>query len=250
MEEAFGTLHRSHASTVGVPQHLPSFAGILVEREVRELSRFVHAPAHPYVVLVGGAKVADKLPLLTSFLGRADTLLIGGARVPLPEGPGRKARSHGSRDRPRARYLGVPRERPEKWDPGDFSPRCRRRTSQSPVPRSPGPSRRSLGTVLSGTSALATRRQFAEALTSAQLVLWNGPLGMAEDPRFAAGTREVLSALAGGSGYHVCAGGDSARIAQDLGVTNVFQYVSTGGGAALEFVRGGDLPGLSVLPDA
>ena len=79
VEEAFGTVHRAHASTVGIPKHLPSFAGLLVEREVRELSRLVDAPERPYAVIVGGAKVADKLPLLASMVGRADTLLIGGA---------------------------------------------------------------------------------------------------------------------------------------------------------------------------
>lgn len=250
VEEAFGTLHRSHASTVGVPQHLPSFAGILVEREVRELSRFVHAPAHPYVVLVGGAKVADKLPLLTSFLGRADTLLIGGALAfPFQKALGAKLGATVAEtglERATLEFLESARKSgTQVIFPQDA-------VAELPSPRTPvtGPVAAIPRDGIVRDIGPATRRQFAEALTSAQLVLWNGPLGMAEDPRFAAGTREVLSALAGGPGYHVCAGGDSARIAQDLGVTNVFQYVSTGGGAALEFVRGGDLPGLSVLPDA
>ena len=95
-----------------------------------------------------------------------------------------------------------------------------------------------------------TRDRFYAVLSGSQTVFWNGPLGLAEDPRFAAGTREVLAGLATLPGYHVCAGGDSARIAQDLGVDHAFQYISTGGGAALEFVQGGQLPGLAVLPDA
>ena len=95
-----------------------------------------------------------------------------------------------------------------------------------------------------------TRARFREALTGSKTVFWNGPLGMAEDPRFAEGTRDVLGALASVPGYHVAAGGDSARVAQDLGVIGGFQFVSTGGGAALEFVQGLELPGLAVLPDA
>ena len=250
VEEAFGTLHRAHASTVGVPRHLPSFAGLLVQREVRELSRIVEPPAHPYMVLVGGAKVADKLPLLTSFLGRADGLLIGGALAfpflraqgaslgatafePDLEGAVRafleKAKASGTKV-----YLptDVVVERP-----GGSAPETALLAAipKDGVVRDIGP---------------ATQGQFAEMLRRAQLVFWNGPMGLAEDPRYAAGTREVLAALAGGTGYHVAAGGDSARIASDLGVTNAFQYVSTGGGAALDFVRGAELPGLSILPDA
>jgi phosphoglycerate kinase len=250
IEEAFGTLHRAHASTVGVPRHLPSFAGLLVQREVRELSRLVDAPAHPYVVLVGGAKVADKLPLLTSFLGKADGLLIGGALAfPFLHATGaplgatvvdpnledavqtflKKANASGTR-------VHLPEDVVVER-PGETSPEI---TVLAAIPkdgliRDIGP---------------ATRERFAAAVQSAQLVFWNGPMGLAEDPRYAAGTREVLTALAQAPGYHVAAGGDSARIASDLGVTNAFQYVSTGGGAALDFVRGADLPGLSILPDA
>ena len=96
----------------------------------------------------------------------------------------------------------------------------------------------------------ASRAAFAAALAGSKTVFWNGPLGLAEDPRFAAGTSEVLGRLASIPGYHVAAGGDSARVAESLGVIGAFGFVSTGGGAALEFVQGLDLPGLAVLPDA
>ncbi len=95
-----------------------------------------------------------------------------------------------------------------------------------------------------------TARRFAEAIVGSKTVFWNGPLGLAEDPRFAEGTRSVLAALARAPGTHVAAGGDSARIARDLGVYGEFSFISTGGGAALEFVEGENLPGLAVLPDA
>jgi len=249
VEDAFGTVHRAHASTVGVPQHLPAFAGFLVQREVRELSKLLGTPARPYSVLVGGAKVADKLPLLTSFLGRADSLLIGGA-LAFPFLAARKAR------------LGA-----TKVDSGldsavkDFFAKAKAAGTEVVLPtdlvvEQPGtetPTVYALPDIPSGGLARdigpATRARFSEVLGRSATVFWNGPLGLAEDPRFAAGTKEVLAELGGSPGYHVAAGGDSARVAQDLGVAGSFQFISTGGGAALEFVQGIELPGLAVLPD-
>jgi len=250
IEDAFGTVHRAHASTVGVPKRLPSFAGLLVEREVRELSKLVESPARPYAVLVGGAKVADKLPLLTSFLGRADALLIGGALAfPFLAAQGSRLGATsieaGQKEAVeeffrRAVAAGtevvlpsdVVVERPDKPEPAVYA------VGHLP----PGALARDVGP--------ATRARFGEVLSRSKTVFWNGPLGLAEDPRFADGTREVLAHLGGVPGYHVAAGGDSARVAQDLGVAGSFQFISTGGGAALEFVQGLELPGLAVLPDA
>ena len=248
IEDAFGTVHRAHASTVGVPKHLPSFAGLLVEREVRELSRLVDGPERPYGVLLGGAKVADKLPLLTSFCGRADSLLIGGALAfPFLAADGAK--------------LGVTKV---ESGLGDAVAEFRRVAADAGtrlelptdlvVERPGGVEVHGIGDVpadgLARDIGPATRARFGELLSATRTVFWNGPLGLAEDPRFAEGTREVLGALGRVGGYHVAAGGDSARVAQDLGVTASFQFVSTGGGAALEFVQGLELPGLAVLPDA
>ncbi|MGP8078608.1 MAG: phosphoglycerate kinase [Thermoplasmata archaeon] len=250
VEEAFGTVHRAHASTVGVPKRLPSFAGLLVEREIRELSRLIERPERPYAVIVGGAKVADKLPLLESFLGRADSLLIGGAlafpflaargaglgATPVEPGLGRSVeellgRSKGAGTNvllPSDVVVGGPDGSPTSVHAvGDVPPDA--------VAQDIGP---------------ATIARFVAALEGAKTVFWNGPLGRAEDPRFAAGTRDVLGALSGSSGFRVAAGGDSGRIARELGVAGVFQFISTGGGASLEFVQGSELPGLAVLPDA
>jgi phosphoglycerate kinase len=249
VEDAFGVVHRAHASTVGVPQRLPSVAGLLVEREIRELSRLVERPEPPYVVILGGAKVADKLPLLTSFCGRATTLLVGGSLsypflissgaklgatpvetdlVSAVDELGRAAAAAGTR-------IVMPEDLVVER-PGGTVEVC------------------AVGAVPDDARAFdigpATRARFREELTSSRTIFWNGPLGKAEDPRFADGTREVLGSLPSIPGYHVAAGGDSARIAQDLGVISGFQFVSTGGGAALEFVQGLELPGLEVLPDA
>lgn len=250
VEDAFGTVHRAHASTVGVPNRLPSVAGFLVEKELRELGPLVDAPAHPYVALMGGAKVADKLPLLQSFLGRTDALLIGGAlaypfltqrgsklgATPVETGLDqavadffRQAESSGTKVQlPEDLLYELPGQRDAQAGPATELP-------DGAVAKDIGP---------------RTRDKFYLALQGSRTVFWNGPLGLAEDPRFAPGTREVLAGLATLDGYHVGAGGDSARIASDLGVENAFQFLSTGGGAALEFVQGLELPGLAVLPNA
>ena len=250
VQDAFGVLHRAHASTVGVPKRLPSVAGYLVEKEVRELSHLVGRPARPYVVVIGGAKVSDKLPLLESLSGRADSVLIGGllAMPFLAAGGTRLGRTpveSGMEDAVerfarQATELGTSIVLPSDFvidGPGESAPRVVRfdQVPDDAVVRDIGPE---------------TRSRFTTALAGSRTVFWNGPLGQAEDPRFADGTRGVLSALASIPGYHVGAGGDSARVAQELGVIGGFQFLSTGGGAALEFVQAGDLPGLAVLPNA
>lgn len=250
VQDAFGVLHRAHASTVGVPKRLASVAGYLVEKEVRELSHLVGQPARPYVVVIGGAKVSDKLPLLESLSGRADAVLIGGllampflaaggtrlGQTPVEAGMEEAV----ERFARQATELGTSIVLPSDFvidRPGENSPRVVRfdQVPDDAVVRDIGPE---------------TRSRFTTALAGSRTVFWNGPLGQAEDPRFSDGTRTVLSALASIPGYHVGAGGDSARVAQELGVIGGFQFLSTGGGAALEFVQGGDLPGLAVLPNA
>ena len=249
VQEAFGTLHRAHASTVGVPKLLPSFAGLLVEREVLELSRFRGHPERPYVAILGGAKVRTKLPLLASFVGRAETVLVGGA-LAFPflsaEGIalGATAIETGTEEEVRAFRQAAEKGGTRLLLPSDLvaeRPDGEARTYRvdalpaDAVARDIGPE---------------SIRAFQGALAGSRSVFWNGPLGLAEDPRFAAGTREVLRTLGTVPGYHVGAGGDSARVAQDLGVSASFKFLSTGGGAALAFVQGEELPGLAVLPDA
>jgi phosphoglycerate kinase len=250
VEEAFGSVHRAHASTVGVPQHLPAFAGFLVDREVRELSRVRDNPQPPYVAIIGGAKVRDKLPLLASFLGRAQSLLIGGSlSFPFLASRG-------------ANLGATPVESGLEEAVTEFFQEAERRGTRILLPEDlvvEEPSTntvRSVGVDSVPEGALArdvgpkTMQSFAHVIAGSKTVFWNGPLGLAEDPRFAEGTRRVLASLAEAPGFHVAAGGDSARIARDLGVYEQFQFISTGGGAALEFVEGEQLPGLSVLPDA
>ncbi len=250
VEDAFGSVHRAHASTVGVPKRLPSFAGLLVERELRELAPLRGTPERPYVVVVGGAKVRDKLPLLASFFSRADTMLIGGALAnpflasrgvslgasPVEGGLEEAVTEFFQMAEAAHTEILLPTDvvvdRPGKSD-----------AEVCPLDRIPSDA-------FVQDIGPATRARFVQALTGSKTVFWNGPLGRAEDARFANGTREVLGSLESIAGHHVAAGGDSARIALDLGVTGGFQFISTGGGAALEFVQGLELPGLAVLPDA
>lgn len=250
VEEAFGALHRAHASVVGLARRLPAYAGLLVEREVRELSRLGDGVDRPYVAILGGAKVADKLSLLEGLLDRADALLVGGQlSFPLLQARGMKIGAEPvdadllapARELlGRAEKAGTVLELPVDW-----------------LGERPG----SPGVIACAADALPpdafardigprTRDRFYARLQGSKSVFWNGPLGLAEEPRFAPGTREVLAGLSTLPGHHVCAGGDSARVARDLGVEAAFSYFSTGGGAALEFVAGRELPGLSVLPDA
>ncbi|MFZ0699325.1 MAG: phosphoglycerate kinase [Thermoplasmata archaeon] len=250
VEDAFGTLHRAHASTVGVPSRLPSYAGFLVEREVRELSRLVDQPERPYVALVGGAKVADKLPLLARLLGRADTLAIGGA-LAFP------FLTHQGRSLGATEVESGLEDVLVEFDRAATGARTEIVLPTDAVIERPGTS----AAAVVGIDAIPpdamirdigpeTVARFRAALQSSRTVFWNGPLGKAEDARFAAGTRDVLAHLASIPGFHVGAGGDSARVVQDLGVSASFQFLSSGGGAALEFVAGTELPGLAVLPDA
>ena len=243
VEEAFGTVHRAHASTVGLPRRLPSCVGFLVEREVLELGRLLEHPPEPFVVVLGGAKVKDKLPLVRHLRTLADEILLGGAlAVPLlrPPAPGEPERDPAVEELLHQR----PGEAPVVL-PLDFlveGPAGAGVATVPAVPLPPGARPLDVGP--------ETRRLFASRLEKARTVFFNGPLGKVEDPRFAGGTREVLSVLRSLSGPRVAAGGDSSRALQDLGLESCFSYVSTGGGAALELLEGRDLPGLTVLPDA
>ncbi|HXQ95219.1 MAG TPA: phosphoglycerate kinase [Thermoplasmata archaeon] len=250
VEDAFGTVHRAHASTVGVPRRLPAYAGFLVQKEIRALTPLVHGAERPYVALLGGAKVADKLPLLASFLGRVDTILLGGALAfPFLAAGGAQ--------------LGATNVEAGLGEAvSEFRAAAAQAGTEIVLPtdlvfeRTPGADGEIAPATMLPVGARAfdigptTRAAFLEVLRRSKTVFWNGPLGLAEDPRFAAGTREVLGGLAAVPGFHVSAGGDSARVAENLGVAGAFQYVSTGGGAALEFVQGAELPGLAVIPDA
>ncbi|MEZ5383114.1 MAG: phosphoglycerate kinase [Microthrixaceae bacterium] len=251
VNDAFGASHRAHASIVGPPSRLPSAAGRLLAREVEVLLGLRRQPRHPFVAIVGGAKVSDKLGVIEALAGLADQVLIGGGmcftffaalghsvgaslcepdRIPetqtllerfgdrlvLPSdvvalGPG------GALGDPEAggEVRNVGRSVPDGWMGLDVGP---------------------------GTAA-----EFGDLINEASTVLWNGPMGVFEDPRFEAGTRSVAQSVADCRGFTVIGGGDSAAAIAQFGLEDRVDHISTGGGASLELIEQGDLPGLEAL---
>ncbi|HYZ93289.1 MAG TPA: phosphoglycerate kinase [Actinomycetota bacterium] len=227
VQDAFGSVHRAHASTVGVTQFLPAYAGLLLEKELTELGKLLGEVERPFVLISGGAKVEDKLGVLRNLGGKADAVLVGGKMaeqlrddnplafdVILPVdvvAASEFAEDAGTKVTP---YDGLP----EGWLGLDIGPE--------------------------------TCKLFADHVASAGTIFWNGPMGVFEWPRFAQGTRAVAEAVAGADAYSVVGGADSARALTELGLQEQVSWLSTGGGAALEFLEGKELPGVSAIPDA
>jgi phosphoglycerate kinase len=245
VNDAFGAAHRAHASIVGPPQFLPSAAGRLLAKEVQVLGSLLDQPARPFVTVLGGSKVSDKLGVIRALLDKCDRLIVGGGmcftflkalghqvgdslleedqvatckdlldtagdRILLPSditglGPNDEVRQFG-------------RSLPPQWKGLDIGP---------------------------GSAA-----EFSDAIVEARTVFWNGPMGVFEDDRFAAGTRTVAQAVAECRGFTVVGGGDSASALAKFGLQDQVDHVSTGGGASLEFIERGDLPGLEALRKA
>jgi phosphoglycerate kinase len=225
VNDAFGSAHRAHASTVGVAELLPAYAGLLLERELEMLGRLLGEVERPFVLISGGAKVEDKLGVLRNLGGRADEVLIGG-----------KMAEEVREQNPLEFEVVLPRdvvaanafeaeaetkvvpydELPDGWLGLDVGPE--------------------------------TRRDFAERVSRSKTVFWNGPMGVFEWPRFAEGTRAVAEAVAQVDGYTVVGGADSVRALQELGLADDVDWVSTGGGASLELLEGKELPGVAAIP--
>jgi len=227
VEDAFGSVHRAHASTVGVAELLPAYAGVLLERELDELGKLLGDVEHPFVLVSGGAKVEDKLGVLKNLGGKADAVLVGGKMAeqlrednPLPFDvvlpTDVVAASEFSEDAD-ARVTPYD-DLPDGWLGLDIGPE--------------------------------TRETFARHVGAARTIFWNGPMGVFEWRRFAEGTKAVAEAVAGSDAYSVVGGADSARALTELGLEGEVSWLSTGGGAALELLEGKDLPGVSVIPEA
>jgi phosphoglycerate kinase len=244
VNDAFGACHRAHASIVGPPEHLPSAAGRLLAREVEVLGGLLDEPNRPFVAVLGGAKVSDKLGVIKALLDRVDALVIGGgmcftflaaqghdvgdsllqddqidacrelldsgADILLPTdvvamGPDEEIDTKGA-------------DVPDGWKGLDIGPE--------------------------------SAKAFADTVAGAGTVLWNGPMGMFEDDRFAEGTKVMAEAVAKAKGFSVVGGGDSAAAVAKFGFADGVDHISTGGGASLELIEKGDLPGLKALREA
>jgi phosphoglycerate kinase len=251
VNDAFGAAHRAHASTAGVARLLPSAAGFLLEREVDVLSSLLADPAHPFVVVLGGAKVSDKIAVIERFLEIADAILIGGAMCfsffrALGHETGDSLVDEGGVEQARALLASAERARSRLELPVDlvvadrFDAAAERRVVEgTDVPK--------------GWMGLdvgpRTAQRYAAQIRDAGTVFWNGPMGAFEMEPFAAGTREIAAAVAECRGTTVVGGGDSAAAVARYGVADSVTHVSTGGGASLEFLEGKELPGVEALDD-
>jgi len=225
VEDAFGSVHRAHASTVGVAKLLPAYAGLLLERELEQLGRLLGDVDRPFVLVSGGAKVEDKLGILRQLGGKADTVLIGGKmaeelreqnpldfEIVLPVDVVAAASFEADAESAVCAFDDLP----EGWLGLDIGPE--------------------------------THERFGSELSESRTIFWNGPMGVFEWPRFAAGTRAVAEAVAGADAFSVVGGADSIRALNELGLTDQVSWASTGGGAALELLEGKQLPGVAVIP--
>ena len=252
VNDAFAAAHRAHASTEGITRHLrPAVAGLLMTQELTALARIFDAPERPLVAILGGAKVSDKLALVESLLGRVDRLLVGGGMAftflcAQGHAVGRSLLEADLVDTARrlmaeARARGVELRLPVDTVIAD-SPEARE--GQVVESRAIPPDRMGLDI------GPATVRHFADALRDCRTIVWNGPMGVFERPPFAAGTLGLARVVAGASALSVIGGGDTVAAVQAAGVADRMGYLSTGGGAFLEYLEGRTLPGVAALDDA
>ena len=251
VNDAFGTAHRAHASTAGVADYLPAVAGELIGKELSVMGKALDNPERPFVAILGGRKVSDKIGVINNLLEKVDTLIIGGAmsytffkamglnignslveedKLSLAKQLLAKAEAKGIKMllpvdcvlandfNAQAEMLTVDYDKiPDGWEGMDIGPK--------------------------------TRELYAQAIKPAKTVIWNGPMGVFEFPRFAEGTKAVAKAMSECSGTTIIGGGDSAAAVEQLGFASKITHISTGGGASLEFLEGKKLPGIEALQD-
>jgi phosphoglycerate kinase len=250
VSDAFGTVHRAHASTVGVAHLLPSAAGLLLAAELEAFARVVDHPEHPFVVVLGGAKVADKIGVIQRFTGLADAILVGGAMAFTffaARGVGVGASRHEDADGQevaRRAMAEAEERRCELVLPSDVVV-AERVEADAPtrVVRADAIPDGWMGLDIGPATAADYGRRLGEART----IFWNGPMGVFELEPFAAGTLAVANAVAESGAVSVVGGGDSVAAVNRAGVADQITHVSTGGGAALELVEGRTLPGVEAL---
>ncbi|MBI3246865.1 MAG: phosphoglycerate kinase [Deltaproteobacteria bacterium] len=250
INDAFGSSHRAHASVVGIVPHVATTGvGFLMQKEIEALSQVLKQPAHPFVAILGGAKVSDKIGLIRSLLTRADTIIVGGAMAyTLQQAQGiaigkslvepdriDEAKTVLAEARQRGVQLLLPRDHVVVHE------------LKAGAPSSVTPSQAIPADQLGVDIGPQSIQSFSSALQNAQMILWNGPMGVFEIPPFDVGTRAVAAAVAATTGFSVAGGGDTVAALTQAGLANRISHISTGGGASLEFLESGDLPGLAAL---
>ena len=255
VSDAFGSVHRAHASTVGIASHLPNAVGFLIEKELKFLGDAVENPVRPFVGILGGAKVADKLAVISNLLEKCDTLIIGGGMAYTFLKAQGKEVGLSLVDDSKLDYCKEMMEKAESLGKKLLLP-----IDTVVCAGFPDPIDAPVETEVVASDAIPSDKEgldigpktaelFAEAVKSAKTVVWNGPMGVFENPTLAAGTNTVAQALAECEGTTIVGGGDSAAAIKKLGYADKVSHVSTGGGASLEFLEGKGLPGVDVIEE-
>ncbi|NLV86127.1 MAG: phosphoglycerate kinase [Clostridiales bacterium] len=251
VSDAFGTVHRAHASTVGVASYLPAYAGFLVEKELSVMGKALEAPRRPFVAILGGSKVSDKIGVISNLIDKADTILIGGGMsYTFMKAMGLEVgKSLMEADKitlakeliEKAKAKGTELVLPMDYAIGShFAPDCEKKiVSKEEIPAD------WMGLDIGGE----TIKLYQEKIKTAGTVIWNGPMGVFEFPAFADGTNAVAKALSESDAVTIVGGGDSAAAVEQMGYADKMTHISTGGGASLGLLEGRELAGIACLPD-
>lgn len=251
VNDAFGTAHRVHASTVGVAKYLPAVAGLLMETELEAMNKLLTDPARPFACIIGGAKISDKIGLMQNMLSNVDVMLVGGGMVAtflkaqgydtgqslIENDKLNKARNLliEAKERGVALILPIDLLISENFEADTLS----RVVSTGKIPHG----------VYIVDIGPATLKLFSKKLADCRTIMWNGPLGIYEIPRFSMGTRGMAQLLADANANTVIGGGSTVETIREMGLVDMISHVSTGGGASLKFLEGETLPGVAVLQD-
>jgi len=245
VNEAFGVSHRNHASIIGLPQYLPACAGFLLEKEIKNLSRILDKPKHPLAVIIGGAKISTKIKMVEEFLEKADQLVLGGALANTVISA--KGLAIGKSI--------VEEEMIEKVKKLELT------NIKLHIPVDVVVSIDSSGRASSRIAPVGnmkdkemildigpdTRQLFSRVISQAEMIIWNGPMGLFETEEFASGSKDIALAVAQSSAFSVVGGGDTIALLGQLGLEDKIDHISTGGGAMLKFLTGEKLPGIEAL---
>ena len=257
VNDAFGTAHRAHASTAGVVQHagLPAVCGYLIQKEISVMGKALSDPARPFVAILGGAKVSDKLNVINNLLGKVDTLIIGGGMAYTFQAARGYEVGKSLLDESKIDYCKEMMAKAEANGVKLLLP-----VDVTVAAEFPNPIDAPIDVEIVAANAIPADKEgmdigtetmalYAEAVKTAKTVVWNGPMGVFENPTLAKGTISVAEALADSDCISIVGGGDSAAACEQLGYADRITHISTGGGASLEFLEGLELPGIACLMD-
>ncbi len=255
VNDAFGAAHRAHASTAGVADYIPAVCGYLIQKEISVMGKALSNPERPFVAILGGAKVADKLNVIDNLLTKVDTLIIGGGMAYTFAAAKGYGVGNSLLDETKLDYCKEMMAKAEEKGVNLLLPIDTgiAKAFPNPIDAPIDVDYVNIDSIPADCEGLdigpKTKELFANAVLSAKTVVWNGPMGVFENPTLAKGTIAVAEALANSSATTIVGGGDSAAACEQLGYASKITHISTGGGASLEFLEGKDLPGISCLLD-